>query len=56
MYYLSYFRVIELTGTRLYKPWCYIDFVFSIYLRFIGQQNIFEKIKELPNKVSVLKN
>lgn len=47
-------RALELTGTRVYKPWYYIDFTFSIYLRLIGQQNIYENIKELPNKVSIL--
>lgn len=47
------FRAIELTFMRMYKPWYHLDFVFSIYLRLIGQHDIYEKIKILPNKVSV---
>ncbi|VVC39214.1 Cytochrome P450, E-class, group I,Cytochrome P450,Cytochrome P450, conserved site [Cinara cedri] len=42
-------RAVELISERLFKPWLYPDFIYSIYSKFTGQQNVYKNAQKLPN-------
>ncbi|XP_022175937.1 cytochrome P450 4C1-like [Myzus persicae] len=41
----------ELDALRIYKPWLYPEFAFSMYLRLKGHQKVFETVKKFPLQI-----
>nr|UMO80440.1 cytochrome P450 CYP380C40 [Myzus persicae] len=44
-------RATDLCAMRIYKPWLYPEFVYSMYLKFTGQHRVFETVKKFPLQV-----
>lgn len=44
-------KASELDAMRIYKPWLYPDFIFSIYGKITGLHKVYETLHKLPNQV-----
>lgn len=45
---------MQLNGIRISKPWLYPEIMFSMYLKLIGKEKIYETVQKFPSQVCLL--